>query len=177
MPPCTNVLANAARAALAVAKAGGARFVGVNPWANAFVANEGIIRGDAARALRYRSSLRADDIAVFADSHLKHGAHAIVADRSIEELIRDLAFFSADAVVATGQRTGDSATFAEMDTIRGATHLPLLVGSGVTPDNVSAILDRTNGVIVASSLKRDGVWWHPVQVQRARKFMTLVRRV
>lgn len=176
VPLGINVLANAAMAALAVAKAGGARFIRVNQWANAYVANEGIIEGDAARALRYRASLRAEEIAVFADSHVKHGAHAIVADRSVEELTRDLAFFSADAVIATGQRTGDSATMAEIDTIREATHLPVLVGSGVTKENVAAILARTNGVIVASSLKTDGVWWNPVDRDRVTHFMAVARR-
>ena len=175
VPLGINVLANAAIAAFAVAKAGGARFIRVNQWANAYVANEGIIEGDAARALRYRSNLRAEEIAVFADSHVKHGAHAIVADRSITELTRDLAFFSADAVIATGQRTGDSATMAEIGTIRTATHLPLLVGSGVTPENVGTILAQTNGVIVASSLKHDGVWWNAVDVERVRRFMAVAR--
>ena len=175
VPLGINVLANAAIAAFAVAKAGGAQFIRVNQWANAYVANEGIIEGDAARALRYRSNLRAEDIAVFADSHVKHGAHAIVADRSIAELTRDLAFFSADAVIATGQRTGDSATMEEIGTIRTATHLPLLVGSGVTPENVVTILAQTNGVIVASSLKHDGVWWNAVDLQRVRRFMAIAR--
>lgn len=136
VPLGINVLANAAIPALATALAGGADFVRVNQWANAYIANEGFIEGAAAKALRYRSQLRAEHIKVFADSHVKHGSHAIVADRSIPELTRDLDFFDADAVIATGQRTGDSATLSEIDEIRGATALPLLVGSGVTPNNV-----------------------------------------
>lgn len=175
VPLGINVLANAAIDAFAVASAGGAAFIRVNQWANAYVANEGILQGDAARALRYRAALRAEHIAVFADSHVKHGAHAIVADRSIPELTRDLAFFGADAVIATGQRTGDSATIDEIDTICGATDLPLLVGSGVTPANVAAILERTSGVIVASALKEGGVWWNPVEVSRVRHFMETAR--
>lgn len=171
VPLGINVLANGATQALAVAKAGGARFIRVNQWANAYVANEGIIEGAAAKALRYRASLKADDIMVFADTHVKHGAHAIVADRSISELTRDVAFFHADVVIATGQRTGDTATLEEIDTIRGATALPLLVGSGVTAENVSLILSRTNGVIVASALKHDGVWWNPVDVKRVKQFI------
>ncbi len=125
--------------------AGGADFVRVNQWANAYIANEGFIEGAAAKTLRYRSMLRAEHIRVFADSHVKHGSHAIVADRSIQELTRDVDFFEADAVIATGQRTGDSATMAEIDEIRAATELPLLVGSGVTPANVKQILGRTPG--------------------------------
>jgi membrane complex biogenesis BtpA family protein len=170
VPLGISVLANAPIPAFAIAMAGGAKFIRVNQWANAYVANEGFIEGRAGEALRYRSLLRAEHIKVFADSHVKHGSHAIVADRSIQELTRDLAFFDADVVIATGQRTGNTATVAEIEEIGSATHLPLLVGSGVDKDNVAEILKRTNGVIVASSLKQEGVWWNPVDPERVRAF-------
>lgn len=175
VPLGVNVLANAPIHALAIAMAGGARFVRVNQWANAYVANEGFMEGRAAAAMRYRSLLRAEHVKIFADSHVKHGAHAITADRTIQELTRDLAFFDADAVIATGQRTGNAASMSEIEEIGSATHLPLLVGSGVNAGNVAEILARTNGVIVASSLKQDGVWWNPVDPARVADFMDAAR--
>lgn len=175
VPLGINVLANAPIPAIATAVAGGASFVRVNQWANAYVANEGFMEGRAAEAMRYRSALRADNVKIFADSHVKHGSHAIVADRSVEELTRDLAFFDADCVIATGNRTGDSAATDEIRTIGNATHLPVLVGSGVTPDNVAEILGLTDGVIVASSLKEGGVWWNPVDPARVAVFMERAR--
>ncbi|WP_112323065.1 BtpA/SgcQ family protein [Oceanibium sediminis] len=175
VPLGINVLANAPIPAFAVASASGAAFIRVNQWANAYVANEGFMEGRAAEALRYRSRLRAEGIKVFADSHVKHGSHAIVADRSVTELTRDLAFFDADAVIATGQRTGDSAALEEIETVRDATHLPVLVGSGVTPDNVVPILERVDAVIVASALKEGGVWWNPVDAARVATFVEAAR--
>ncbi|RYH08020.1 BtpA/SgcQ family protein [Tropicimonas sp. IMCC6043] len=171
VPMGINVLANAPLPALATAVAGGANFVRVNQWANAYVANEGFMEGRAAEALRYRSLLRAERVKVFTDAHVKHGSHAIVADRSIPELTRDLAFFDSDCIIATGQRTGNSATIEEIEEIGSATHLPLLVGSGVTEENIVEILKRTNGVIVASSLKEGGVWWNPVEPARVARFV------
>lgn len=171
VPIGINVLANAPLPALATAVAGGAAFVRVNQWANAYVANEGFMEGRAGEALRYRSLLRAENVRIFADAHVKHGSHSIVADRSIPELTRDLAFFDADCVIATGQRTGHAASLDEIDEIASASHLPVLVGSGVTEDNILAILARTNGVIVASSLKVDGVWWNPVEPDRVKRFV------
>ena len=135
------------------------------------------MEGRAAEALRYRSQLRAEGIRVFADSHVKHGSHAIVADRSVTELTRDLAFFDADAVIATGQRTGDSAALDEIETVRDATHLPVLVGSGVSSDNVVAILERVDAAIVASSLKQGGVWWNPVEAARVSALVAAARPV
>jgi membrane complex biogenesis BtpA family protein len=174
-PLGVNVLANAPLYAFAVAAATGAQFIRVNQWANAYVAIEGFMVGRAAVALRYRGLLRAEGVKVFADTHVKHGAHAITADRSIGELTRDLAFFDADVVIATGQRTGDAATGGEIEAVRAATHLPLLVGSGVTVENVAGILALTDGVIVASSLKRDGVWWNEVEAGRVRAFVRTAR--
>jgi membrane complex biogenesis BtpA family protein len=176
LPIGINVLANAAIPALAIASAAKAAFVRVNQWANAYVANEGFIEGAAATALRYRATLRAKGIRIFADAHVKHGAHAIVGDRPVEELVRDVAFFDADAVIATGQRTGHAADPAYIRMIAEASGLPSLVGSGVTPDNVETILGIVDGVIVASALKRGGVWWNEVEQARVRAFMERLGR-
>ena len=171
VPVGINVLANAPLPAIATAVAGGADFVRVNQWANAYVANEGFMEGRAGEALRYRSLLRAENVRIFADAHVKHGSHAIVADRSVTELTRDLAFFDADCVIATGQRTGHAASPEEIDEIAAATHLPVLVGSGGTEANIVAILSRTSGVIVASALKVGGVWSNPVEPERVSRFV------
>ena len=153
LPVGVNVLANGAVAALAVAKASGAAFIRVNQWANAYVANEGFIEGRAGEAMRYRAWLRARDVRVFTDVHVKHGAHAITADRAIAELARDVEFFDADVAIATGQRTGDAATLDELRKIASGTSLPVVVGSGVNPDNIGDIFTVADGVIVASWLK------------------------
>jgi len=175
LPVGINVLANGAIIATAVAKAAGAAFIRVNQWANAYVANEGIIEGPAAKATRYRAWLHARGLKIFADVHVKHGAHAIVADRGIPELTRDAEFFDADVVIVTGQRTGDSAKMEEIAAVKGATALPVVVGSGVDADNIADILSACDGVIVASSLKRDGVWWNEVDPDRLALFMDRAR--
>jgi hypothetical protein len=175
LPVGINVLANGALAALAVAKAAGSSFIRVNQWANAYVANEGIIEGQAAEALRYRSLLKAQQVHIFADAHVKHGAHAITADRSIAELARDVEFFDADVVIATGQRTGDAATLEEIREIKEATTLPVVVGSGVSVENVGDVLQAADGAIIASSLKRDGVWWNEVDPRRVAAFVKTVK--
>lgn len=175
LPIGINVLANAAIPALAIAAASCAAFVRVNQWANAYVANEGLIEGAAAQALRYRARLRAEQISVLADVHVKHGAHAIVSDRALEELVRDVEFFDADAIIATGQRTGDAASADYLRQIRAATRLPLLAGSGCTERNIGQVLSLVDGVIVASSLKVGGVWWNPVDQAKVQAFMRAAR--
>lgn len=172
VPIGINVLANAPITAFAIARATDSAFIRVNQWANAYIANEGFMEGRAAQAMRFRSALRGEGIKVFADSHVKHGSHSITSDRSIGELTRDLDFFDVDAVIATGHRTGDSATMEEIEEVADATSLPVLVGSGVNADNIAQILTRASAVIVASSLKKDGVWWNPVDPEKVRSFVT-----
>lgn len=176
-PVGVNVLANAPITALACAKAAGADFIRVNQWANAYVANEGFMEGRAGAATRYRSWIGARDVRVFADVHVKHGAHAIVADRPLEEMARDAEFFDADAIIVTGQRTGHGADLDELALFRGASPLPVLVGSGVTRDNVAGIFAHADAVIVASALKIDGNWWNEVDPGRVRDLMEVVEAI
>jgi membrane complex biogenesis BtpA family protein len=163
------VLSNAAECSIAAAWAGGAGFVRVNQWANAYVANEGIIEGQAAHATRYRSRIGAHPIKVFADVHVKHGAHAIVADRTLAEQTEDAEFFDADVLIATGSRTGDAAALDEVAGIKDNTTLPVLIGSGITAENIGQLLPACDGVIVASSVKDNGRWWGRVDTAKVRR--------
>jgi membrane complex biogenesis BtpA family protein len=174
LPIGINCLANGAIPALAVAKAADVPFIRVNQWVNAYVANEGIIEGSSARALRYRANIKGDNIKIFADVHVKHGSHAIVADRSLAEQTRDAVFFDADVLIATGQRTGDQTSIEEVMGIKEHTDLPVIIGSGISVGNVRSILSCCNGCIVGSALKKDGLWWNPVDAQRVKEFMEIV---
>lgn len=177
LPIGINCLANGVIPALAVAKAADIPFVRVNQWVNAYVANEGIIEGPSAKALRYRSAIKGDDIKIFADVHVKHGSHSIVADRSLAEQTRDAIFFDADVLIATGNRTGDETKTDEIIGIKDHTDLPVIVGSGMSAENAEAIMALSNGCIVGSSLKKDDLWWNPVDVERVKVFMDKVQKV
>jgi membrane complex biogenesis BtpA family protein len=174
LPVGFNIVANAALASLACAKASGASFVRVNQWANAYVANEGLLNGAAADALRYRAKIDADDIAVLADVHVKHGSHAIVNDRPVAEQARDVAFFQADVAIATGLRTGHSASLEEIAEVREGSCLPTIVGSGLSAENAKAILTAADGAIVGVSLKPGGDMWGPTDPARVARLMDIV---
>ena len=163
-----SVLSNAGECSVAAAWASGAGWVRVNQWANAYVANEGIIEGQAARTTRYRHGIGADPVKVFADVHVKHGAHAIVADRTLAEQTEDAEFFDADVLIATGSRTGHATSVEEVVGIRDHTQLPVVIGSGIDPGNVAALLAECQGAIVASAAKENGRWWGRVAADKVR---------
>lgn len=166
LPFGINLLANHAIGALAIAHATGARFVRVNQWVNGYVANEGVVEGRSGDALRFRRKIGAESVAIFADVHVKHGAHAITGDRDVAELARDTEFFDADVAIATGNRTGEAIPVEEIAAIRSGTTLPVIGGSGFSPENAAELLAHLDGAIVGSSLKRSGHW--SGSVDRAR---------
>ncbi|HTI03525.1 MAG TPA: BtpA/SgcQ family protein [Acidisoma sp.] len=170
-------VANAVIPALGVAKAVGAGWVRANQWANAYVANEGFLNGPAPAAMRYRSAIRAEDVHIFADVHVKFGAHAITADRSITEQATDAEWFDADVLIATGTRTGSPTQPEEVEEVRAGTNLPVIVGSGLSPEQVPSLFTVADGAIIGQWLKHDGLWWNAVDPKRVEALMSAVARV
>jgi hypothetical protein len=165
LPLGVQVLAGANRAALAVAHASGATFVRVEGFVFGHVADEGLIESDAGDLLRYRRTLGAERVRIFADIKKKHSAHALTADVDLVETARAAEFFLADGVIVTGSATGRAADPAEVEAVAAATSLPTLVGSGVTPENL-ARFGAADAFIVGSSVKRDGLWSNPLDPAR-----------
>ncbi|ROT98107.1 BtpA/SgcQ family protein [Histidinibacterium lentulum] len=175
LPFGINLLANHAIGAIAVAHATGARFVRVNQWVNGYVANEGFLDGLSGEALRFRRMIGADSVAIFADVHVKHGAHAVTSDRSVSELARDTEFFDADVAIATGNRTGDTIPEDEIAAIRVGTTLPVIGGSGLTAENAPALMALLDGAVVGSSVKSTGHWSGPVDRSKVEDLVASVR--
>ncbi len=161
-----QVLAGANREALGVAVTSGAAFIRAEAFAYAHVADEGWLDASAGELLRARRALGADHIAIWADVKKKHAAHAVTGDLSLLEAARGAAFCGADALVVTGAATGSPASPAEVAEARGA-ELPVVVGSGVNPDNATSF--DADALIVGSWLKVGGDWHNPVDMRRVRR--------
>lgn len=177
LPFGINLLANHAVGAIAIAHATGARFVRVNQWVNGYVANEGYLDGLSGEALRFRRKIGGEDIAIFADVHVKHGSHAVTSDRGVTELARDIEFFEADVAIATGNRTGDTIPAEEIDEIRAGTTLPVIAGSGITVENAPELIKLLDGAVVGSSLKSTGHWSGPVDRGKVEELVESLRDV
>lgn len=157
LPLGVQVLAGANRQSLAVALACGASFVRVEGFVFAHVADEGLIEASAGELLRYRRTMGAEAVRVFADVKKKHASHALTADLDVAETARAAEFFLADGVIVTGTATGEPTEPTEVQAVAEAVGIPTLVGSGITPENIGAY-PGAEAFIVGSSLKQDGVW-------------------
>ena len=174
-PVGVNCLRNDALAALGIAAAAGLDFVRVNVHAGAMVTDQGLIEGEAHRSLRYRQALGAASVAILADVLVKHAAPLGQLDP--EQAVHDcLDRALADGVIVSGQATGapvDPALLRRVGAAAGAR--PVLLGSGVTPDNAAELAPLAHGAIVGTWLKRGGQVEAPVDQQRVRQLAALLQ--
>jgi membrane complex biogenesis BtpA family protein len=176
--PCgVQILAGANLEALAVAHAAGLDFIRAEAFAFAHVADEGILESSAGKLLRFRKQIGADRVRIWADVKKKHSAHAITADVGIGETAAAVEFMRGDAVIVTGSVTGDAPRLEDVAEAKRGTRLPVLLGSGVTVENLAEFYEAADGFIVGSHFKTAGHWTHPPARRRVRRFMTAHTRL
>lgn len=170
-----NALRNDARSAMGIATAAGADFLRINVHTGVAATDQGLIEGRAADTLRYRRVL-GSDVAIFADVHVKHATPVNQTDIALaaqETAYRGLA----DALIVSGPATGTAPELAQIQRVKEAVpDRPVLVGSGATIETVGSILPICDGVIVGTSIKRDGRTESPVDPDRAVAFVRAARR-
>ena len=163
--------------ALACAVAGGARWVRVFEWCNAFISQSGYIEAIGGQLARMRSHLKAEDIAFLCDVNVKHGSHFIIHDRSVEEQAMDIEAQDGDAVIVTGFDTGMPPSVDKVESCKKRVKLPIFLGSGLSTENIPELLGCADGAIVGSYFKEGGNWKNPIDNKRAREFMKEVEKL
>ncbi len=173
-PVGVNVLRNDATAALAVAAAAGARFIRVNVHTGGMYTDQGWIEGQADETVRLREGI-APGVAILADVMVKHATPP--AGLTLETAARDAAERGhADAVIVSGPATGAPAADGDVRTVAEVVDVPVLVGSGVTVETITATLELAAGVIVGSAVMRDGRAGGPVDRDRVRRLVEAAGR-
>jgi membrane complex biogenesis BtpA family protein len=174
LPMGVNVLRSDGVAALAVAVAAGARFIRVNVHVGAALTDQGIIQGAAHELLRARRLLGVN-VRILADVQTKHAAP--LATIPIEQEARDCVERGlADGLIVSGAATGEPTAPGDLKRVRDAVPgVPLLVGSGATAETAADLLTLADGLIVGTSVKRDGVVGNPVDAARVRRLVEAAR--
>lgn len=177
MPVGLQILFQANKTALAVAVAAGCDFIRAEGWTYAHISDKGIAEASAAEVIRYRRMIGAEHIPVFADVKKKHAAHAWTGDVGIAEVARSMDLHRANAVIVTGTHTGEAVNLDDLNTVNRATDLPVLIGSGITTENLGDFAMVADGFIVGSALKEGGVWHAPVSEERVEAMVAAAERV
>lgn len=160
---------------MALAAATGASFAR-EIFTGTYASDMGPWTPNAGKALRYRDRLGRRDLA------LLYNVSAEFADsldrRPLADRARSAAFSSVpDAVLVSGAITGEAAEMTDLEAVKRALPTtPVLANTGVKHATVADVLNVADGCVVGSSLKVDGDTWKPVDADRAREFMDIVRR-
>ena len=177
LPVGVQVLAGANIEAMAVAHAAELDFVRAEGYVFAHVADEGLIESSAAKLLRYRKQIGAERVQVWADIKKKHSAHALTADISLGATAETVAFMRGEAVIVTGNVTGDPPKPADVVEARAHCALPVILGSGITADNLAEFYSQADGFIIGTYFKVDGLWTNTVDAARVERLMSVAHQL
>ena len=174
--PCgIQVLSSANKAALSIAKNANLDFIRAEGFVFGHLADEGYIDANAGELLRFRKQIDADNIAVFTDIKKKHSSHSITSDIDIVETAKAAEYFLSDGLIITGPSTGETANLDELNNVKKVSNIPVIVGSGVTIDNVSDYLKASDAIIVGSYFKKDSYWKNDLDYDKISTFMEKVQ--
>ncbi|RMD49665.1 MAG: BtpA family membrane complex biogenesis protein [Ignavibacteria bacterium] len=176
-PVGIQILAGANKEALAVAKAAGLDFIRAEGFVFSHIADEGLMNSDAGELLRYRKLIDAEDILIFTDIKKKHSSHNITADVDIVETAKAAEFFLSDGLIITGKSTAQEADINEIKNVYENTSLPVLIGSGITEENLENYFPYANGFIVGSYLKENSDWKNRIDSKRVSKLSEKFNRL
>ncbi|AXR81849.1 BtpA/SgcQ family protein [Natrarchaeobaculum sulfurireducens] len=180
VPIGINVLRNDAHAALSVAAAVDAAFVRVNVHVGTAATDQGLLEGRAHETLRLRDRIDAN-VAILADVHVKHATP--IGDTGLERAaLETVERGKADGVIVSGPGTGAKTPLENVTLVTNALsehdcEVPVIVGSGVTPEAVSDCFDAgADGVIVGTAVKCGGETTNPVSETRVRTVVSAAMR-
>ena len=151
IPIGVEVLLDDWRASLAIASATGARFIRMDFFVDRVMTKCGPFEPDPAAVLEYRKRIGAEQVQLFADLQVKYTA-PIGGPKPMEQSAREAAAAGADAVIISGTETGVGPTLDDLRAARAGA-LPVIIGSGLTPENAGQLMPFADGAIVGTSLR------------------------
>ena len=169
-----QILSRGEKEALAVALATNFQFIRCENFVFSHTADEGqMVEAAAGPLLRYRQSIGASHIRVLTDIQKKHASHAQTSDLSVADWAHGAEFFLSDGLIVTGPATGVPTSTSDLSAAKHAVggRLPILVGSGATPQQLATLFTYADAVIVGSALKHGGHWENTVDPARAAAFV------
>ncbi|XP_039270567.2 uncharacterized protein F13E9.13, mitochondrial-like [Styela clava] len=161
---------------MAVAHSTGCDFIRAECFAFSHISDAGWVNASAGELLRYRKQIGAEDILIFTDIKKKHSSHSITSDLSVVESGQGAEFFLSDGLVVTGTKTGSAANQNEIKDLQSAVDIPVLVGSGVTTENVHQFVNA-DALIVGSHFKASGLWSNEMEHSKVKNFMEKVKEL
>lgn len=164
------------RATIAVAKAIGAKFVRTYV-SNSYTGTFGYQDFNPAEVFRYRAAIHAEEVHVYTYFE-PHAGTALDSRPVAEQIGSGFAALPIAGMLIGGPRAGLPPEEAHFRKIKETfPQYPLILGSGSNKKNIKDLLPYADGVIVGTSIKKDGYLYNPVDPKRAKEFMEAARKV
>ncbi|MGH3898512.1 MAG: BtpA/SgcQ family protein [Pseudonocardiaceae bacterium] len=169
-----QLMRNALRASLAVAKVAGGSFIRAGGLVGMTLTAHGMVTAQPLRVMEYRAKIHAQDIKVIADIDSQH-YRWFEGGKPTAQVAGSAAFVGADAV-ALGS-PDDERTLAMIASVRAAQpDLPIILAGHTDHDNAGRLLAAADGAFVGTCLQPSG-WGGPIDVERVRAYVRAARSV
>jgi len=144
-------LINDPHASLTVAKNTRAHFIRTDYFVDKMFREEfGELSVDTKGFQEHRDKIQAHDISVFADIQVKYAK--MIKPKELSESARQSEFAGADAVVVSSDETGTAPSMEDLRNAKSGTSLPIVIGSGLSLDNITELMTIADGALVGSSI-------------------------
>ena len=174
IPIGVEVLLNDWRASLAIAAMTGARFIRIDFFVDRVMTKLGPFEPEPDAVLAYRKSIHAEQVQLFTDLQVKYTT-MIGGPKPLAQSAREAEAAGADAVIISGTETGIGPSPDDLREAH-ATSLPVLIGSGLTPENAHTLAPLCDGAIVGTSLRSGRTHSDHVVQEQVTRLVQAVRR-
>ena len=165
-----QIMLNALKASVAVAKVCGGSFLRCTALVGATVSAAGMVEANPHDFLTYRAQIGAQQIKLIAEVNSRH--FHWLGTRSTADVARMAARAGADAVEVAHPDEGTNAGLVR-DIRQAMPHLPVILGGHTNHENVARRLAEADGAFVGACLQGDG-WGGQIDIERVREYVKIV---
>lgn len=162
-------------ASLDVAKATGGSFIR-EIISGVYASDFGLWNTNSGETARHRHRIGADDIKMM--YNIVPEAAKYLADRDIGQIAKTTEFnCRPDAICVSGLTAGAETDTQVLTKVKQSVKkTPVLCNTGCNKDNIIRQLEASDGAVCATTFKVDGVFENPVDYNRVKEFMDIVKQ-
>ena len=167
-----QLMRNALKASLAVAKVAGGTFIRAGAVVGMTLTTHGLVEANPLAVMEYRHKINAWEVKVIADVDSMHFQWFGEA-KPTAEVARGAQHVGADAVSVGSP--DERKTLEMIASVRTAVPgLPIMLAGYTTHDNAARLLAAADGAFVGTCLERGG-WGGHIDVERVKAYVAIVR--
>lgn len=161
-------------ASIAVAHAIGAKFIRTYV-SNSYVGSFGPQSFNPGEIFRYRKQVDAEEVNIYTYFEA-HGGICLDSRKTEEQIEAGFGVMPLSGMLIGGPHAGLPPEESHFIKIKEKfPSIPLILGSGANKDNIKTLLKYADGVIVGTSIKKDGYLYNPIDYDRAKEFIEVAK--